>query len=460
MDWDFTGIESDELEALIHLSMLEDTLEDYQREDIVNILSCFSQKNLLTHEMGLGKSYMIVSLATLYKLQQPNKKIIIAAPTESIKNLEELLTRNTPFRILRTSGDARKINKLKNTINDLDIILLQHSAIDSSLDLHLMLFNELSNISTVIVDEASMSDRAGYNSFLELMRKVKNVTLLNASLLEASGKVIYNCLYGTNVINMNFMKFRGKYCTYDSTSAKYIPNTFKIREEFNNIFNRNRNQTGIDIQIDMNFHRVYVNDWQKALLQDTSETRKVLTSPPMLEGFIQPKRDLTMTKSRVPALAKLFEIIKNNQDNGNIVIYVNYMTSVKRIKDELEYMGKKVFVITGANTSSPVEKMREAEAFNQSENVYCIISIEKAISLNSSKHMILYDIPKDISQTVFRIIRGKNHKAVKVDMIYYPEFNADLLYEKMIAIENGEQALGRKTGIPDALKEELNNLSS
>ena len=123
-------------------------------------------------------------------------------------------------------------------------------------------------------------------------------------------------------------------------------------------------------------------------------------------------------------------------------------------------MGKKVFVITGADTSSPVEKMREAEAFNQSENAYCIISIEKAISLNSSKHMILYDIPKDISQTVFRIIRGKNHKAVKVDMIYYPEFNADLLYEKMIAIENGEQALGRKTGIPDALKEELNNLSS
>ena len=442
----------------IDLFAAKDKLEYFQKVDVIDILRSETKGTIVTHEMGLGKSYMILYMAIITKLMEPYKKVLITAPSDSIEKITNLVKSNTAYNVMSSTGDARKVERLINEFDNLDIIIVQQSIWSSSVDFHIFMYNNVDKFSINIYDEMASKNAAGGAAFAEMSKHITKTVVLNATVFDNSIDKIYNSLNTVSALRgMTKERFTQKYKITDRKSGKVILKTVDLVNDFGKfISNKNRSDLGINIKVNMKFIRITPTEYQKNLIRISNDVRKSLSAPTMLKGFVPDNVPLVFTKKEVPSLSAVFYVINQLPKDENLVIYCNYIHAVSRIANELRYNGRDVYLITGESTKTPKEKKDVEDAFNAFKGGIAIITIEKAISLNSAKSMILYEIPQDLSQTIFRIIRGSNDKEVDVYQIYYPMYHLGLLKEKLNTIEANDVALNRNSGIDKQLAMEIN----
>lgn len=441
-----------DLNEIYDLLLLKDSLLDFQKDDVSSIISTSKKGSIQTHEMGLGKSYITAMIAILTKILKPEKKILIIAPTDSIGKLTNILEENSVYSIFKTNGEAKRINELIKSFKNIDILVAQFSAIERSLDFHLLLYNNIDLFEAVIVDEAGVKSAFGYKAFTDFTRQTNKTYLMHATLLGEKPEVIYNALYSISAINGLLNQFERKYTKY--SNGERVANSLKIITDFSDYFvNKNREDLGIDIKINPYFHRMRTTKYQENLIVIAGENRKALSSPTTLRGSIPNQVKLLFTKKNIPSLRRLFEIINSYDKTENLVIYLNFKEAMNRIKDELEYLGRQVITISGDDSIE--EKQQKEFEFNNTQGAICITTRQKAISLNSANVVILYEVYGDIAQTIYRVIRGDKSKEIDAHIIYYPKYHLESLEKKYRSINSNNIALERTQGIDKRLRAEI-----
>lgn len=420
---------------------------------------------ILSAEMGIGKTYIGVALAMAARCIYPDKKVIITAPTNVVKNFKQLVDKASGELCMACNGQADRVAKFKQVYDMVNIFIVTQSFWLNNEDTLKFMYNHVEDFSYCFYDEADSKNAVGFGVYAEFSRLVPIKIVSNATPIDKGVDLVRNLLYSIGATELDRKKFRNKY-----VDAKYMHNTLvservkveDIYRDFNDKFiNKNRADLGIYVKIDTKFHKMFINDIQRSWISRgmrndlalySPENKSVMDNLDDYSGCAYPE----ITKDNIPAFNEVLKILLESP-NEKIMIYARNISSINKMADILSLLGYNAYVINGQSSKNAKEI---SEKFNNDPKGVTLTNIIKGINLDNTTKIILYGTPPDVMQTLYRAIRGREEKSITVDWIYYPEFEYSSLEDARNHISNIDAVTERDTVIINQLDEEMTSLKN
>lgn len=421
--------------------------------------------SILSAEMGIGKTYIGVALAIIARCLYLDKKVIITAPTNVVKNFKELMDKASGELSMVCNGQADRVYTFKKVYNDINVFIVTQSFWLNNEDTLKFMYNHVEDFSYCFYDEADSKNAVGFDVYTEFSRLIPIKVVSNATPIDKGIDLVRNLLYAVGATNLDKKKFRRKY-----VDAKYLHNTLvservKVEDIYrdfsSNFINKNRADLGIYVDIDTKFHKMFINDIQRSWISRgmrndlalySPENKSVLDNLDNYKDCVYPE----ITKDNIPAFNEVLKILLNSQ-NEKVMIYARNISSIEKMSMILSMLGYNSYIINGQSSKNAKEI---SEKFNNDPRGITLTNIIKGINLDNTTKIILYGTPPDVMQTLYRAIRGREAKSITVDWIYYPEFEYSTLEDARNHISNIDVMTERDTVIINQLDEEMRSLKN
>lgn len=441
-------------------------LEDTQISAITELLQ--NKKSILSFEMGLGKTAILMALASLLlpKAIEENKLIIISVPSANLSSFKTLVEKQMYFRerIQIINGEKKNVDAFftKFDGNKTNLLICQHSCWSQSPTFNYRIFNRRHKILAAFYDEAIEKYSIGYQHFISICENVAEyVVMATASLNGSTGSFkanddsllvpAYNLVKAIGLAKeLSYRNFLKMFTTTNWVKQNIHYNV--LQDELTkfigkNLVNLSRQHLGIGSEFDLvEFIRANPTDNQLSLISSTSESKKRI-----LYGELG---GINFTPQEVPVLGKLIELLFRLPKETNKIIYCNHIESTINLRNILKTLGYNVLVINGVETPSPQDKQRVANLFNDTSGTVLITNITKGINLGSGYNIITLSIPPDLPQFIARAIRGFKKGNIALHILYYPTHEKDRLVSCLKAVSMNDSMLDRGY---EKLLEGLNN---
>ena len=438
-----------------------------QKRAILQVIE--NKKSILTFEMGLGKTSIMLGFATLLlpRAVKENKLIIVSVPAANISSFKELVNDQMYFtdRIMVIDGQKKNVDKFIKAFDKglVNLLICQHSCWVYSPSFNFYIFNRRDKILATLYDEAVEKSSKGYQHFISISElQSEYVVMATASF---SGSVssfkennddvllpIYNLFKAISLLpNTTYNTFLHKYtkAEYKRNSIQYTPKTLEIQNlAKDKIINMSRHQINLDTEFkQINFVRVNPTPDMDKYIQKTSDSFRRI-----LYGEVE---YVPYTVPTVPSLGALVQLLPSLDRTNNKLIYCNHRESTDKMKTLLQLLGYKVHVINGVVTPSSDDKKKVCDIFNNESGSIVITNITKGINLGSVKDIITLSIPDDLPQFISRATRGFVKGNVNLHIIYYPKYEKPTIEACYNMIKMTDTVLDRNyVKLLHALKEE------
>lgn len=436
---------------------------EVQKDLIIQSMGTPNGKALITAEMGIGKTYISFGLAQQIRLMYPGKKCLFSVDKAKVNEYLSGIAETVGAQALSVSGEADSVNYFMRHYDKFDFFVVQKSAWYHSLDFCLFLLNHTKDFSLAIYDESSAMSSIGYKIFSEFSRNVDHSFLTNANPVTSEPLQTFNNLRPIGAFEGDYVDFRHKYAKVNKKTRKPKLNVDKVKQDFSKyIVNANREDLDVVARVNVEFIRCEMTPAQYDWINKGMATNTAAYSPETWEGdsSVFQAKPVTISKM-VPAIMETLELIKRldrtSTEKKNRIIYVkNYIPKIK-LKEELEKLGHPCFILDGKVTKTRDEQLLAAKKFNDSTNAIILTNIVRGINLGSAHEVIMCGLPPDsgFKQLIFRAIRGLNDKIVDLYIVYYPEFQTNLLAKILEALNNESKLLDRNNNLARRISDEL-----
>lgn len=436
-------------------------LRKEQLETIHNAITAPGMKAIIADEMGLGKTYTCMGLIQIARTLYPDKKIVITAPKNVLKNFEELIKSSIGITPIVVTGQQKDIENLELNFSKHQVILCQHSFWINSLNGLVFMYNNLEKFSMAFFDEADFKEADGFNAYLEFMRELPMGFLSNATPIGENSLLIYNLLYGCGAYNDSYRKFRRKYARQNYDNRNKLEETVLVSNILNSfdryITVKNRESIGIEVKVNINFYRVLPSKEQMHWMMNYEMPKNLaLYSPDTfnMESVPPEKRGpINFTPKTMPAAFKMAELLIKNPKKS--IVYVRNTDAIKKTAVIVKNLGKNPYIIDGKHTPKDEDVRRVQDAYNADSNGVMITNIIKGTNLQTARRLIIYNNPSDVQQLIYRMVRGFTSKEVEVDWIYYLGYEEASIKKALEKTKNVSDLLDRNLDIIGQLEREL-----
>lgn len=413
----------DEIRDEIDIPFLNHNLVNPQREGTMAstavAFSLISEATLITPEMGLGKTYIAMGLMKEILQLEPDKKILFCGPNDKLIEFYKDFTYNLPeYKITYTSASEKDLRKAFSDIAaGAQVLICGHSVFNKGVDFHLKFIPILDEFSTFILDEGSMvlksDDSYAYRSMEQFVPKLKYRYILNATPIERDLQLLINQCRVLGVPIPSKSKIYREYGTLVGEHTVIFNDLDQLKERMKyHMFNVSRNQLDVvgDINFDVNVRLLKVPHRLYKWLEEYGVRN--LRYPFFDEGLFM--------DMNYPSLTELKKVcMKGKVDGDKMLVYVRNVNPKVVMKRELEELGLKVGIYDGTHTDNAEKKYAVETRFNS--GAYDVLLTNKlyGLSLPIANHLIMYDLPPNFFQYIFRAIRDLGDHNIKLTAIVY-----------------------------------------
>ena len=128
-----------------------------------------------------------------------------------------------------------------------------------------------------------------------------------------------------------------------------------------------------------------------------------------------------MTRSTVPKLDRLLQLVENDFSEDRVMIYCFHLKAQEVIAEELRKIGRKPVILNGLDTDDTV-RWEKMTAFNKGDYDVIITNIKKSLNLYGGDACIFYSAitnPSTMTQVAGRIDRNVDDKIKTFVLLLY-----------------------------------------
>lgn len=416
-------------------------LRDYQT--VGTAFLYMSPRSMLGDGVGAGKTAEISALLNYLKLRGELTRFVMAVETSALGQTQCELIKFTGLRVVSMPSTAYKIRKvIENTDwNKVDGIVIRHSTLRSDLlSKWFSLYLDEKGLSrifnTFILDESSVIKNRGtkmFNYTSNICNIATRVHLLNATSFETHLMDIYNqmdicypvllpkkwriekqfCCYGTKKY---WTKVNGQAKLNFARDMKGYKNQAEFKESLKLVyFGRSKKEVGKELPHTYLVYEVEPTTEQSLALAKGYRYMEVLNAPSLI-----PEIKIGMTRAEVPKLDRLVDLVQNEFQSMQIMVYCFHIEAQKAIYNELLAIGRKPVILNGSNTDD--ERTEIIMKFNSLEYDVIITNIQKSLNLYSGDVCIFYSMegnPARMEQIRGRIDRSVDDRLKTYVLLLY-----------------------------------------
>lgn len=407
----------------ISVPVLEHNLVNKQREgtkaSTAVAFSLIGKKTLITPEMGFGKTYIALGLVKEILQLRPGKKILFCGPNDKLIEFYNDFTHNLPqYDTVYTNASERGIKEAFRELKyGADILICGHSVFNKGIDFHKEFIPIADQFSTFILDEGGMLlksiDSYAYRCMEHMVPRFEYKYILNATPIERDLQMLIN---QCRVLGIPLPSKGHIYREYGTLTNEYqviFNDLDQLKERLKyNMYNVSRSQ--LDIAGDINF------DIDVKLLKVPLQLGRWIEEHGVRNLRYPFFDDKLFTEQHYPSLTSLKNVcVKGASLNDKMLVYVRNVVPKKVIKQVLEREGLKVGIYDGTHTDSSEKKFAVEQTFNT--GYYDVLLTNKlyGLSLPKANHLILWDLPPNFFQFIYRAIRTLGNHSIKLTSILY-----------------------------------------
>lgn len=409
-------------------------LRDYQTVGAAFMF--ISPRSLIADGVGLGKTAEISAVLNYLYQRKQMRRFIMAVETSALGQTVYELTKFTGMRIVGMPGEAKPMRKLIDSTdwNDVQGIVIKHSTLKSDafycwLSEYVRDDNTNGLYDTFILDESSVikNDKTKtYKYTKNLCEMANRVHFMNATTFDKSIMDIY---YQVDMMDENLLpkKWRidQEFCNHqakefwtsridkDTGARVAVRNTRREISSYKNqsifkqrlklvYFGRSKKDVGLDRPSIYKVYEVEPTKEQLKAIDEGYRSAEVLNCPSLI-----PEIKMSTTRENVPKIERLCQLIDEQFNDSQVMIYCFNIEAQKAIKKELEKIGRKCCILNGEDTSKDkdINRMRMVNDFNNGTYDVIITNIKKSLNLNGGDVCIFYSVETTVS--AMEQIRGR-----------------------------------------------------
>ena len=424
------------------IPLLEHILKSPMREGVragIGVaFGLISKATLFTQEMGIGKTFLAMGLIEGILRMDWSKKVIFCGTNDKLSEYYNLFRENLSPEwgiAVTTAGQSDVMQSFKQLDSDARILICTHSVWDKGYEFHKQLIPRLDQFQCFILDEGGMllknSDNYAYRMMVEFVPKMKYRYILNATPIEKDLALLINQCRVLGIPIPSKGRLYAQYGNIGEDEYKWIFGNLKeLSEQLKyHVFNVSRKHVESAGKIN------YILDTK--LLRVTkflSEYMREDNVRSVRFPFLYPE---AFTPEIYPSLRTLLKVCTEGVSQGDkLLVYVRNVEPKKYMKWYLEQMGLRVGIYDGSHTVTKEQKDYVEEMFNQGQYDVLLTNKIYGLSLKTANHVVMYDLPPNFYQYIYRAIRDLNDKDLKVTPIIY-DFEND--YETIKEELNSER---------------------
>ena len=421
-------------------------LRDYQT--VGTAFMYMSPRSLIADGVGLGKTAEIAALINFLKQKRQISRFLMAVETSSIGQTQIELMRFTGLNVVTLPSEAAKMTRAiqKYDWNHIDGIVIKHSALRSDVLSNWVARNLRPDgtckiFNTFILDESSVikSDTTKIYDYTKNMCDiVDRVHFMNATTFETNILDIY---YQVDMMDANLLpkkwRIEKEYCTHgakiywtkkpdENGVMKAVRNQawerkgYKNQEKFKQslklcYFGRCKADIGMAMPHIYKVYEVEPSNTQSMALSKGYRYMEVLNSPSNV-----PEANIPFDRKNVPKLDRLCELVANDFQDSQVMVYCFHLNAQAKIKEELEKIGRKPVILNGETTDD--ERLDIISKFNNGTYDVIITNIKKSLNLHGGDVLICYSLetnPAKLEQIRGRIDRNTDDRIKTFILLLY-----------------------------------------
>ena len=418
-------LEEETVPLLTH--QLKNSLREETKASVAVAFGLFSKATLYTQEMGIGKTFIAMSLLENILRANPTKKVMFCGTNDKLEEYMELFRENlsSAFPVTWTTAGELEVRSAFRELSNCRILVTTHSIWDSSHHFHKEFIPLIDEFVAIVIDEGGMlfknQNNYAYRMMEQFVPQMKYRYILNATPIEKDLSLLVNQCRILGIPIPSKGKLFSMYGSVAEDDYKWIfSNLGELRDKLKyHIFNISRSQLdGIGkINYTLKPYLMKVTNTQQRLIYE--DGAKNLRYP-----FKYPEY---FTPNHYPSLKILINICLEGQKRGDrMLVYIRNVQPKVVIREILESLGLRVGIFDGTHTDTHEKKRRVENAFNNGEYDVLLTNKIYGLSLKIATHVIIYDLPPNFYQYIFRAIRDLNDKDLKVSVLVY-DFENDYL---------------------------------
>lgn len=413
---------------------------------------------LFTQEMGFGKSYTVYALINeLLRVIPKNKKVLYCCTNdklkEDVKNLTEELPPGTG--VIGTTAGRKQVERAFNRIRGGDrVMVFTHSVWDTEYHFHRELIPILDQFDVFILDEGGMvlknTDNYSYRCMMQFVPQMEYRYILNATPIEKDLQLLLNQLrvLGLPIPSQN--QIYRRYGTLNEEAKRVFHNLGDLQEQTKyHVFNMSRADLNISVNLDIDVR-----------LMKTTPVIQDLISEDGVRNLRFPFIDhMKYTPMNYPSLENLINIALEGKRNGeHILAYVTNVEPKKYMKEILTELGLEVGIYDGHHTNTQERKVIVERNFNEGKYDIMLTNRMYGLSLGKASHVVMYDLPPNYMQYIYRAIRDLKDITLKVTaLIYEHQRDFNNLEEELRAEVYQNEYSGRGFNVVKTMIQQVND---
>ena len=465
-------------------------LRDYQT--VGTAFMYMSPRSIIADGVGLGKTAEIAALLNFLRQKRQMTRFLMAVETSALGQTQVELMRFTGLNVVTLPSEAAKMGKAisKYDWNQIDGIVIKHSALRSDVLSNWVARNLRPDgtckiFNTFILDESSViksSTSKIYDYTKNMCDIVDRVHFMNATTFETNILDIY---YQVDMMDANLLpkkwRIEKEYCTHGAKVywtkkpdehgiMKAVRNQawerkgYKNQAKFKNslklcYFGRSKADIGMAMPHVYKVYEVEPSNAQSMALSKGYRYMEVLNSPSNV-----PDAEIPFDRKSVPKLNRLCELVENDFQDSQVMVYCFHLNAQAKIKEELEKIGRKPVILNGDTVDN--ERLEIISGFNSGKYDVIITNIKKSLNLHGGDVLICYSLetnPAKLEQIRGRIDRNTDDRIKTFILLLYKgtdEYNFFIDVVKQRAKDARDLTIDAKTAVDffiesmDADKEE------
>ena len=465
-------------------------LRDYQT--VGTAFMYMSPRSIIADGVGLGKTAEIAALLNFLRQKRQMTRFLMAVETSALGQTQVELMRFTGLNVVTLPSEAAKMGKAisKYDWNQIDGIVIKHSALRSDVLSNWVARNLRPDgtckiFNAFILDESSViksSTSKIYDYTKNICDIVDRVHFMNATTFETNILDIY---YQVDMMDANLLpkkwRIEKEYCTHGAKVywtkkpdehgiMKAVRNQawerkgYKNQAKFKNslklcYFGRSKADIGMAMPHVYKVYEVEPSNAQSMALSKGYRYMEVLNSPSNV-----PDAEIPFDRKSVPKLNRLCELVENDFQDSQVMVYCFHLNAQAKIKEELEKIGRKPVILNGDTVDN--ERLEIISGFNSGKYDVIITNIKKSLNLHGGDVLICYSLetnPAKLEQIRGRIDRNTDDRIKTFILLLYKgtdEYNFFIDVVKQRAKDARDLTIDAKTAVDffiesmDADKEE------
>lgn len=414
----------DYMRGMKDIPAIEHQLKNVHREGTMSGVAIaygmVSKKVLYTQEMGIGKTFVAMGLIENILRANSDKKVMFCGTNDKMNEYLEVFNENLTEGWGITSTTAGEEN-VRRAFRDLDngcrILISSHSVWDKGHRFHEEFIPRLNEFQAFILDEGGMLlkniDNYAYRMMEQFVPKMDYKFILNATPIERDLSLLVNqCrILGIPIPSRTTLYRQHGYV--DDESRWIFTDLGELKDSLKyHVFNVSRIhvESAGEVTYKVDARYLKVNEAIHTLIRE--DNSRSLRFP-----FKRPELFLP---EYYPSLRNLIDTCVTGKSNGDkMLVFIRNVEPKTQIKRILEELGMTVGIYDGTYTSTAEQKNYVEKEFNDGKYDVLLTNKLYGLSLKTATHAIMYDLPHNFFQYVYRAIRDLKSKELKVTVMVY-----------------------------------------